>query len=334
MAQNSTIDKKLRNIFILLHKLVNGAELYKQDLLLQEELGDLHERTLGRYLEDINELYGDIVLTEKKNVEYSERKVTVYKAVATKKDKREIIKFFLNNSNDLGWLLQSVHDNDPTILDDQDEKESLKKHLKKDEDVFIFKTNPYEQFESKEKQKIFSTIKNGIKKRAVYNIDYAYPPKPEQIKDAKVLKLVYMNNNWYVAVEDDEDVRFLRLTFIKQLQVGWESKYSKKVLSKYKSFFETIQNPFTLDVPFQTAYLRTSQRVSFYFKENMKPFFPSQEFIKEKEDGTVEFTIDYTQVMEVLPFIKQWQPDLQVISPQSLKEILLADMRESIQLHS
>ena len=61
------------------------------------------------------------------------------------------------------------------------------------------------------------------------------------------------------------------------------------------------------------------KRIKKYFKKNMKKFFPSQKFIEENEDGIV-FEISYTQPLEILPFIKRWLPNMEIIEPKELKE--------------
>ena len=333
MAKSTGIDKKIKNIFLLLEKLASGTELYAKDPVLQEELGNVHERTVDRYLKDVADLYSDIVYTEQKIVERDGRKITIYKAATTQSAKIDILRFFLNNSTDLGWLLQSVHENDPTILDNSEEHEVIKEQMKKDEDIFLFKSNPFENFESERGKRLFDTLKNGVKKRAVFIIDYRYPPKEEILTECFALKMIYMNNNWYLAVEHEGKVRFLRMAFIYRVDLGWKSKYSKTVLTKYKTFFKTLQNPLTLNKPFETVRLKAAPQVAFYFKEDMKPFFPSQKFIQENEDGSIEFSLDYTQPLEVLPFIKQWQPMLTILSPDSLKDVFIADLKKSIANH-
>ena len=58
----------------------------------------------------------------------------------------------------------------------------------------------------------------------------------------------------------------------------------------------------------------------------MKPFFPSQKFIKTNDDGSIDFSIDYTNYMEIAPFIKQWQPDITILSPDTLREKIRKDL--------
>jgi predicted DNA-binding transcriptional regulator YafY len=41
----------------------------------------------------------------------------------------------------------------------------------------------------------------------------------------------------------------------------------------------------------------------------------------------VEFTLEYTQPLEILPFIKRWLPDVEIISPSSLQDVMIDDLK-------
>ena len=64
MAQTTT-SKKINHIFALMIRLANGEELYAQNKRLTEEIG-VDERTMRRYLNEIHEMFGHIVVTEKR----------------------------------------------------------------------------------------------------------------------------------------------------------------------------------------------------------------------------------------------------------------------------
>lgn len=76
----------------------------------------------------------------------------------------------------------------------------------------------------------------------------------------------------------------------------------------------------------QTAHLLASVKVAKYFGEDMKKLLTSQQFVNKRDDGSVEFTLDYTQSLELLPLIKRWLPDLKILSPKSLEEELREDV--------
>jgi predicted DNA-binding transcriptional regulator YafY len=329
----TTINKKINHMYILMERLAGGEELYAQDEALTEAL-EINERTLRRYLEDIHTLYGHIVLTEKKEKEFSERKVTIYRVVDKKRDVAEIFRFFIENRSDLSWIVQLIYENDPHVFEDVHDKQILEENVRRDQDVFLFVNNPFEQWNDEESSKIFAMAKTAVKNREYRTIRYRYD-EDEVIADAKCLKIVFMNNNWYLAVEENEGrFRFLRLAFVEKIEYSQKTAYQSKVLDRYAEFFRTLQNAMTIDGPGQTALLQASAGVSRYFQPSMKPFFPSQEFLRTHDDGTVEFTIDYTQPMEILPFVKQWQPDLTILEPESLREALRRDLHKSLENHS
>lgn len=336
---STTTENKINHIFHLLEKLAKGEELYVQNLDLQEEFfgktGEAQEVALRRYLKDIHKLYGHIVLTEKKHKEFSDRKVTVYYLPKKKKAVSEIFRYFIEHSSDLSWLLQLVHESDPSILDNMQDKKLLETNMKEDEDIFLFKSSPFENLENDVQKKLFAKAKIAVKYHEYRTILYRYLEE-ERLENVKCLKMIYMNNNWYLAVEDEyDDLRFLRLSFIQDIAYAkGKAGYQIKILEKYSLFFQTLQNPMTLNGSFEKVYLRASPKVAIYFKKGMKPFFPSQKFIRDNDDGTVEFSVDFTQPLEVLPFIKQWQPDLTILSPDSLRETFIQDMQQSLKHHT
>ncbi len=327
------INKKINHIFLLLERLAKGEELYSQNHVILEELG-VNERTMYRYLKEIYEMYGHMIRTEKKVKEFTDRKVTIYRVLDKKKDVSEILKFFIEKSVDLSWLLQLIHENDPKLLNDAQNKELLKESIEQDQNIFLFKNSPFEYLDARQNG-LFIKAKSAVKHREYRSIIYCYYKK-EVLKNAKCLKLIFMSNNWYLSVEDDgHKLRFLRFCFIKNIDyVSGKNAYRSKILEKYSSFFQTLQNPMTLNKPSKKAHLKASANIAIYFKESMKLFFSSQKFIKENEDGSVEFSLSFTQHIEILPFIKQWQPDLIILSPNSLKNELLQDMRQSIKNYS
>lgn len=330
----TSVNKKINHIFVLLERLSKGEELYSQDANLQQELG-VDKRTIDRYLKDIHELYSHIVTTEKKSKEFTDRKVTVFRVVDKERDVSRILRFFIENSKDLDWLLALVNENDPTLLREMEDRQELECVLKREEHVFLFKTNPFEHMENDTRNKLFSRAKTAVKSREYRNIRYRYGDV-ENIENAKCLKMVFMSNNWYLAVEEEDgQLRFLRLSFVESIDYARnKGSYHLNILDKYTAFFQKLQNPMTLDVPWQTARILAGSRIAKYFREEMKPFFPSQRFIRENADGSIDFSIAYTQPLEILPFIKQWQPDLTILEPESLRETLRQDLQKSLENHT
>lgn len=325
------VKKKVFHLYHLMRRLARGEELSSKDEYLAEELG-VNERTLRRYLKEIYELYPDIVVTEKKPIYRGGRRVTVYRVVDPRKDVSEVLRFFLENDNDLSWVFQLLHEQDPTLLEEAGEaKEAIEKTLQKDKDVFLFNSKPFEMMETKRQQRIFGNLRDAVRLREYRNIDYDYNGL-ERYKDVKCLKIVFSQNNWYLAGETKEGhFKWFRISFVDNVSYSKKNGYQKKELEKYVEFFRRFEGPMTLyGVEPKRARLKAHPYVARYFREEMKPFFKSQTFVREEEDGSVEFTMDYTQPLEILPFVKNWSPGLEILEPRELIDEYVKELEASL----
>jgi predicted DNA-binding transcriptional regulator YafY len=317
--------------------MLKGRELYIQDRTLTDELG-VDERTLRRYLEEIEENYDDLIVCDKQNKIIGGRKVTVYRTIDPTKDIADILSFFINNdAQGMGWLMQLIHTNDPMILKgfDDDQKKALQLQMNNDKDIVLFRTNPLENLMNEETEKWLKLLKNAVKNHEYRSFQYTYNHNTELLEDLKCLKLIFMKNNWYLATENEErGFRLLRVVFMDKIDYSKKTSYQKNVLDRYDDFFATMQNPMSLPlVPKKTAILKVHGRIAIYFKESMKKFMESQTFIREEEDGVV-FSVEYTQPLEVLPFIKEWLPDMEILEPKNLREMLIDELQKYVLQHN
>lgn len=330
--KSTTTEKKIIHIFTLMQKLHEGEEIYPQNERLLAEFG-VDERTLRRYLDDISRLYGHIIVCEKKQKYINGKKINVYRTVDPDTDISKTLRFFLEESNELSWILTLINDNNPSLLKklSTSEKEIIEKSVSQDKDIFLFKSNPFENLQNEQAQS-FSQLKIAVKNNEYRTIKYCYN-KDETLENVKCLKLIFVNNNWYVAIETlQEELRLLRIAFIKNvLYATGKSNYQKHTLAKYRHYFDTMQNAMSLQgVVLKTAIIKASPKVSRYFSHKMKPFFTSQKYIETLSDGSIVFSLDYTQPLEILPFIKQWLPNLEILEPNELKEFYKADLIETL----
>lgn len=320
---------KLFDLLRLMDYMLKGRELYALDEQLQEELG-VKYRTLLRYLEEIEENYGDVIVCDKQNRIIGGRQVTIYRTIDPAKDLADILNFFINNdAQGMGYLMKLIHDNDPEILKgfNENQKKAFQRQVKKDRDVVLFRTNPLENLMDDETDKRLRVLKNAVKNHEYRNFNYTYNQHSEILEDLKCLKLIFMKNNWYIATENEErKFRLLRVAFIDQINYSKKTSYQKSVLDRYNDFFVTMQNPMTLPFePKKTVILKAHGRIAVYFKESMKKFMESQNFIREEEDAVV-FSVEYTQPLEVLPFIKEWLPNMEILEPSELRELLIQEL--------
>ena len=67
--------------------------------------------------------------------------------------------------------------------------------------------------------------------------------------------------------------------------------------------------------------------------EGMKPFFPTQKFKKKLGDSSVTFSINFTQDMEILPFIKRWLPDIEILEPTDLRQTFKEQLKIALETY-
>jgi predicted DNA-binding transcriptional regulator YafY len=210
----------------------------------------------------------------------------------------------MTNTDDLYWFFDLIERWDSNIFKDIGYEVS-----KKERDVYLYKNSPFEELKSDKQKDIFRSLKSAIINQEYRDIDYVYDA-PRIHRQAIPLKLIFMEQNWYVAIVDrDEGFRFLRIFFIKDVRNSAKRAYERDLssdeLKKYTKFLKTFQNPMSKCAePKEIARIKASPRVAKYFDKGMKRHLQSQTFIKKNSDGSVEFSLEYTQPIEVLPFIK------------------------------
>ena len=317
------INKKTTALFKLMEHFLDKKEISNDDAYLLDEF-DCSYRTLERYLKEIEASYDHIVTIR-------EHQKKVWKLVSVS----DIFQAFINNSEDISQLFLMAQEFDPEILKEL-EKGTLSKVAKNDEELFLFKNSIMEELQSDKAKHLFKNLKIAIKNHEYRDIVYTYDT--ERIyKNEKCLKLMFMDNNWYVVVIDEENkLRFRRLSFIAKVSYSKEkNSFQRKEIAPYLDFLKTVQNSMTLyGEKKKVATIKATPAIAKYFEEGIKKFLPSQTFERKEEDGSVLFTLEYTQELEILPFIQKWLPDLVIVAPEALKEAYCKKLERAIKNNS
>ncbi|HIP13585.1 MAG TPA: WYL domain-containing protein, partial [Arcobacter sp.] len=138
-------------------------------------------------------------------------------------------------------------------------------------------------------------------------------------------KLIFMERNWYLAyVDETQKCKFGRISFMDKIEYATKKEvFHLSSVTLHLKFLQNIQNSMTLysSIP-KTARLKAVGNAVKYFNKDMKPFFRTQKFEKTLDNGDILFTVEYTQELEILPFIQKWIPNIIVLEPISLKNKL------------
>lgn len=96
-----------------------------------------------------------------------------------------------------------------------------------------------------------------------------------------------------------------------------------------------LQNSMTLyGKEKKRATLKATPCIARYFEKEMKVFLSTQKYKSTLEDGSVIFSVDYTQELEILPFIQKWLPDLVILEPQELKDAYTNKLQNTLNNHN
>lgn len=333
MTTESKIKRNSR-LANLIEFLASGNELDQNDAELAKKHG-LSLRTIQRDL-DLLRQADNKVLSYKKKVKNQTR--TFYR-VLQKKDIEEILAYYLDENFE--EILKLLKNNNKFLNTYIENNPALKKQKK--QDIFFFKNQPFEDLENEKIADYINILKVAVENQAYKKFTLSYKNEIE-IKEFQCLRLIHVDNNWYLFVKQENNeaesegrkqgkFRFIRLAFVKNIEDS--NKENKK--ENIKKELDFIQNSMTLfnidkDGKYQkkTIRLLALKQATKYFKkdiskkitsdENMRKFFPSQKFLKENKDGSLEFSVDYTQYIELSPFIKSFLPYIQIAKFKDEKE--------------
>ena len=315
------INKKTTALFKLMELFLTQKEISPYDKTITDEFG-CDKKTIERYLKEIESLYSHIITIKRS-------RKNVWKLITVS----EIFEEFIKNSEEISQLFLMAQEFDPHIFKEL-EKGTLSKIAKNDENVFLFKNSIMEEIQSQEAKARFKSIKEAIRNHEYRDIEYA-DGEPKKFVDAKPIKLVFMDNNWYVVIVNEEKrLIFLRMSFIKEIKKrASQHHFQTKELKPYIEFLSTVQNSMTLyGQKRQKATIKALPPIAKYFEADMKKFLTSQTFVKKEEDGSILFTVEYTQELEVLPFVQKWLPHLVVVEPQELRDVFKKKLQEALKI--
>lgn len=184
--------------------------------------------------------------------------------------------------------------------------------------------------ESVQNKRVFEDIKRAINFHEYRKIKFF---DHEEFIEIKCIKLVFVDSNWYLAyVDSDEILKLGRVSFIEKVDYSRKNSYQiNSIKSHLNNLNSNLQNSMTLfNKEPKLVTLQATPLIAKYFRQDMKKFLKSQKFVEEEADGSVIFTIEYTQPLEVLPFIQKWMPDLIILNSDELEQAYLKKLQQTI----
>jgi len=258
-------------------------------------------KQIERYCEDLMYEFSNII-------ELKKGKKKAYKLV----DSFEVFIEAFKQDKNVDELFYLAQESNPELF------KKLDLQMTQTNDIYLFRNAIFESISNRE---VFDEIKKAIK--GYKYIDIFFKETKEYIR-VKPIKLVFTDNNWYLAYIDENKELYLgRIAFIEKVKYSRDKNrfQVQSIKQDLQRVEKNLQNAMTLfNKEPQTATLKATGQIAKYFKKDMKKFLSTQKFIQEEEDGSVIFTVHYTQELEILPFVQKWMPDLIVLEPQELRD--------------
>ena len=144
--------------------------------------------------------------------------------------------------------------------------------------------------------------------------------------DIKPLKVVNFGGFWYLLALDINKNNLLKKYYLKNISsIKVSSKEFKtdnrieRILDKVSSiWFDETKEPFEVKI-------NISSEVTKYIKR--KPISPSQIIDSLNEDGSSVIIVKITHEMEIMPIIKYWLPNIKVIEPKWIDDMICEDLK-------
>lgn len=299
-------------------------EFKKRDDRTLDIYDEVLKKRIGKSPKTIQRLIEEFMLKYNSVVEVDGRRRKTYKLVIP----MDVVTEGFEHFESIGWLFQMAHDADPTMF------KELEELTRKEKYIYMFKNTPFEDLDTIESNQNFQRLKKNIQAREYTKVTFLYD---DIVYDnIKPIKLVFVDGNWYIAFITDENIlQFGRINFIKRVDFGSKiGHFQPSSIQKYLGFLEkNLQNSMTLyGEKKKIATIKATPFIAKYFKDGMKKFLASQTFLKEEEDGSILFTLEYTQPIEILPFIQKWLPDLVIVEPQELQEEYKKKLEKALEI--
>lgn len=214
---------------------------------------------------------------------------------------------------------------------DSDERKILTSKVNQANKYYEFKNKPLES--KKDDYKLFKKLENAIEFQKYLILEYPDKNGVFQKKEVKPYKIVFIQENFYLACEvDDENYEFsmFRISKIRNIE---DTKKTYQKNPDIVEFIKFMQTPFSIYRQDFRKYLidvviEVDKSKAFFF--HAKKFLRSQNILDTKENGNIIVTYKVTQLREIDALIKQWLPYVKVIEPLELKEQILTELRTYI----
>ncbi len=154
-------------------------------------------------------------------------------------------------------------------------------------------------------------------------VSFSYKGKPY----SKVCPYRLVNDRgwWYLAALHNEQLKLFKVA--KLSKVARLDKSFVRLKEVDSQITDSSQLSLT-DYPTEVV-LKIDSAIANHFSDTS--ILPDQQLLKILDDGTLLVTSSITNPKQIIPILKYWLPDIEILSPMELKQSLLYDLQFSIE---
>jgi len=187
--------------------------------------------------------------------------------------------------------------------------------------AYLVKGHHYEDLSDKSDE--FKQLEQAINQHLLIHFLY----KGKSYTSIRPYKLVNHNGIWYLAALHERLLKAFCFSQLKGLHCderGFEPDPGTLAIIEQEDGIWFNQDK-------REVVLKVNADVALYFKR--RSLLPKQTIDKELEDGSLIVSSLFAHENQILPIIKYWVPNVQIISPDELRETLLQSLQEYLFKH-
>ncbi len=166
-------------------------------------------------------------------------------------------------------------------------------------------------------------LESAIRNKEQINCLYHFGSFSKTI-DLKPLKIANYEGFWYlIALDARNDT--LKKYYLKNISQIHSKKETFKTDAKLDDLLEqSLSVWFEQGIEPYRVVLDISEDIAKYFRR--KPLSKTQRIEEMREDGSIVISVEITNDMEIIPFVKYWMPHIRVVEPERVEEAIDGDL--------
>jgi predicted DNA-binding transcriptional regulator YafY len=183
---------------------------------------------------------------------------------------------------------------------------------------FLFRELKIEDVSSYEET--FKLVTSAIQNNQVIRFCY----KQKTYRDVSPYRLVNDRGWWYLAAIHNETLKSYKVAQVSKVDVASQHFKRRKEVDDHVIDGSMI---WLTDSPIEVV-LRIDTSIASHFRSTN--ILPEQKLLKILDDDSLLVTSTITNQNQIIPILKYWLPDIEILSPVELKQSLLYELQFSI----